>query len=180
MPFVEHPAFRRPCIRCAAGLLAGRLATCTPRSTPRCGTVRLPTPSSLPSMERWWATPRQMIKTFSRLRLLAGELTAVSPEPGPRGRTQPRPVTPAPKPGLGSPSAFQLNTGTRKMTRERNISCTQPSRQPNAGGATDAHTPTPPAACDRNALSALWKLGSGHLTWLSALLPLRLPGAPAA
>jgi hypothetical protein len=24
-----------------------------------------------------------------------------------------------------------------------------------AGGATDAHTPTPPAACDRNALSAL-------------------------
>ena len=42
-----------------------------------------------------------------------------------------------------------------KMTRERNISRTQPSRQPDPGGATDAHAPTPPAACDRNALSAL-------------------------
>ena len=83
--------------------------------------------------------------------------TVLSPEsePGPRGRTQPRPTTPAPKPGLTSPSAFQQNTGTRKMTRERNVSCTQPNRQPNAGGATDAHAPTPPAACDRNALSAL-------------------------
>ena len=81
--------------------------------------------------------------------------TTPSPEPGPRGRTKPRPATPAPKPGLTSPSAFQQNTGTRKMTRERDVSCTQPSRQPNAGGATDAHTPTPPAACDRNALSAL-------------------------
>ena len=27
--------------------------------------------------------------------------------------------------------------------------------QTEAGGAIDAHTPTPPAACDRNALSAL-------------------------
>ena len=42
-----------------------------------------------------------------------------------------------------------------KISREQNASCTQPSRQPNAGGATDAHTPTPPAACDRNALSDL-------------------------
>ena len=50
---------------------------------------------------------------------------------------------------------FQQNIGTRKMTRERNISYIQPSRQSNAGGATDAQTPTPPAACDRNALSAL-------------------------
>ena len=81
--------------------------------------------------------------------------TAPSPEPGPRGRTKPRPATPAPKPGLTSPSAFQQNIGTRKMTRERNVSCTQPSRQPNAGGATGAKKPTPPAACDRNALSAL-------------------------
>ena len=31
----------------------------------------------------------------------------------------------------------------QKMTRERNITCTQPSRQPSAGGATDAQTPTP-------------------------------------
>ena len=53
------------------------------------------------------------------------------------------------------------------MTRERNISCTQPSRQQNAGGATDAQTPTPPAACDRNALSALWNLGSNNLTVLT-------------
>jgi hypothetical protein len=81
--------------------------------------------------------------------------TALSPEPEPWGRTQPRPATPAPKPRPTSPSAFQQNTRTRKMTRERNISCTQPSRQPNAGGATDAQTPTPPAACDRSALSAL-------------------------
>ena len=81
--------------------------------------------------------------------------TAPSPEPGPRGRTEPRPATPAPKPRLTSPSAFQQNTGTRKMTRERNISCTQPSQQPNAFGAADAHAPKPPAACDRNALSAL-------------------------
>ena len=49
----------------------------------------------------------------------------------------------------------QQIAGTRKMTQERNISSTQPSRQPNASGATDAHTPTPPAACDLNALSAL-------------------------
>jgi len=50
----------------------------------------------------------------------------------------------APKPRLTSPSAFQQNIGTRKMTRERNVSCTQPSRQPNARGATDmyAHAPT--------------------------------------
>ena len=40
-----------------------------------------------------------------------------------------RPSMPAPKPGLASPSAFQLNTGTRKMTRERNVPCTQPNRQ---------------------------------------------------
>ena len=82
-------------------------------------------------------------------------LWAAAPSPGPQGRTKPRPATPAPKPGLKSPSAFQQNIGTRKMTRERNISRTQPSRQPNAAGATDAHTPTPPAACGRNALSAL-------------------------
>ena len=44
-----------------------------------------------------------------------------------------------------TPSAFQYNIGTRKMTRERNRSCTQPSRQPNAGAATDAHTPALPA-----------------------------------
>ena len=91
--------------------------------------------------------------------LRSGELplwaTAPLPEPGPRGRTKPRPATPAPKPRLTSPSALQQNIGTRKMTRERNISCTQPSRQPSAGGATDAQTSTPPAACDRNALSAL-------------------------
>ena len=83
------------------------------------------------------------------------ELNATSPEPGPRGRTKPRPATPAPKPGLTSPSAFQQNTGTRKMTRERNVPCTQPSRQPSAGGAADTQRPTPPAACDRNSLSAL-------------------------
>lgn len=47
-----------------------------------------------------------------------------------------------PKPRLTSPSALQQNIGTRKMTRERNISCTQPSRQPNAGGAAGAHAPT--------------------------------------
>ena len=86
---------------------------------------------------------------------LYGRPRPFASEPGPRGRTKPRPATPAPKPRLTSPSAFQQNTGTRKMTRERNISCTQPSRQPSAGGATDAQTPTPPAACDRNALSAL-------------------------
>ena len=45
--------------------------------------------------------------------------TAPSPEPGLRGRTKPRPATPAPKPRLTSPSAFQQNIGTRKMTRER-------------------------------------------------------------
>ena len=50
--------------------------------------------------------------------------TAPSPEPRPRGRTKPRPATPAPKPRLTSPSAFQQNIGTRKLTRERNISCT--------------------------------------------------------
>ena len=81
--------------------------------------------------------------------------TALPPEPGPRRKTQPRPATPAPKPGLTSPSAFQQNIGTRKMTQERNVPYTQPSRQPNAGEATDAQTPTPPAACNRNALSAL-------------------------
>ena len=97
--------------------------------------------------------------TLLRTLTLSGGLplwvTALSPEPGPRGRTKPRPATPAPKPRPTLPSAFQQNMGTRKMTPERNISFTQPSRQPNAGGATDAHTPTPPAACDRNALSAL-------------------------
>ena len=81
--------------------------------------------------------------------------TVLSPESGPRGRAQPRPATPAPKPRLTSTPAFQKNIGTRKMTRERNTSCTQPSRQPNAGGATDTQTTMPPAACDRNALSAL-------------------------
>ena len=51
--------------------------------------------------------------------------------------------------------SLPADTGTRKMTRERNISYTQPSWQQNAGGVTHAQTPTPPAACDRNALSAL-------------------------
>ena len=101
--------------------------------------------------------------------------TALSPEPGPRGRTQPRPATPAPKPRLTSPPAFEQNIGTRKMTRERNISCTQPSRQPNTGGATDAQTPTPPVACDRNAQTALLNLGSNNLTWL---VNSRLPSEP--
>ena len=36
---------------------------------------------------------------------------SMPPEPGPRGRTQPMPATPAPKPGLASPSVFQQNTG---------------------------------------------------------------------
>ena len=40
------------------------------------------------------------------------------------------------------------------------------SRQQNAGGATDAQAPTPPAACDRNALSALLNLGSSNLAWV--------------
>ena len=84
--------------------------------------------------------------------------TAPSSEPGQRGRTQPRPTKPAPKPRLASPSAFQKNIWTRNMTRERNISCTQPSRQPNAGGATDAHTPTPPAACDRKMRCLLYEI----------------------
>ena len=66
---------------------------------------------------------------------------------------------------LSLPAEYR-DSRTRKMTRERNISCTQPIRQPNAGGATDAHTPTPPAACDRNALSALSNLGSKNLTRL--------------
>ena len=83
--------------------------------------------------------------------------TALSPEPGPRGRTQPRPAKPAPA----------LSLPTTKMTPERNISCTQPSQQPNAGGARDAQTPTPPAACDGNALSAQWNLGSSNLTCLT-------------
>ena len=37
-----------------------------------------------------------------------------SPEPGPWGRTQPRPVKPAPKPRLTLPSAPQQNSETRK------------------------------------------------------------------
>ena len=102
-------------------------------------------------------TPRLQLPSSTPLR--SGGLplwaTALSPEPGPRGRTQLGPATPAPKPRPTSPSALQPNAGTRKMTRERNVSCAQPSRQPSAGGATDAQTPTPPAACDRNALSAL-------------------------
>ena len=48
--------------------------------------------------------------------------TALSPEPGPRGRAQLRPATPVPKtkvkvkvrPSLTLPPAFQQNTGTRK------------------------------------------------------------------
>ena len=52
-----------------------------------------------------------------------------TPEPGPRGRTKPRPATPAPKPRLTSPSAFSKNTATRKMTREWYI-CPAGSRTP--------------------------------------------------
>ena len=40
------------------------------------------------------------------------------------------------------------------MTRERDLPCTQPSRQSGAGGATDAQKPTPPTASNRNALPA--------------------------
>ena len=61
----------------------------------------------------------------------------------------------------GADIALKQNIGTRKVTRELNVSRTQPSWQPSAGGATNAQTPTPPAACDRNALSAL---GSNNLT----------------
>ena len=47
--------------------------------------------------------------------------TALSPEPGPRGRTQPRPATPAPKPRLTSPSAFQQNISQVNDTRAEYI-----------------------------------------------------------
>ena len=44
-----------------------------------------------------------------------------------RNRGRPRPRQ---KPRLTSPTAFQQNIGTRKMTQGRDISSTQPSRQP--------------------------------------------------
>ena len=49
------------------------------------------------------------------------------------------------------------------MTRERDVPCTQPSRQSDAGGETDAKTPIPPLASDRNVLSALLKFGEKNL-----------------
>ena len=46
-----------------------------------------------------------------------------------RGTEQTKPAKPVPKPRPTSPSALKQNTGTRKMTWERNVSPTQPSRQ---------------------------------------------------
>ena len=72
------------------------------------------------------------------------------PEPRPPGRAQPTPATPAPKPAtkprLTPPSALQQNIGTRKMTRERNVSCTQPSWQLSTGRTLDASAFELPAA----------------------------------
>ena len=92
-------------------------------------------------MIRLASAPRagEIAATERPLSLLSSSLTSLqnpnghgrprfSPEPGPRGRTQPRPATPAPKPRLTSPSAFQKNIGTRQMTRERIISYTLPSQ----------------------------------------------------
>ena len=56
--------------------------------------------------------------------------TSLSQEPGLRGITQPRPATPAPKPRLTSPSAFQQEIETRK--NDTRAECTMHSAQPAA------------------------------------------------
>ena len=87
--------------------------------------------------------------------------TAPSPEPEPRGRTQPRQAAPAPKPRLTSPSAFQQNTVTRNTPQARNISFTQPSRQPSAGGATGAFEFLTFVLC----LSPFWITSTDKVSW---------------
>ena len=69
-------------------------------------------------------------------------------------------IEPAPKPGLTSPSAPQYYIGARKMTRER---------QPAAERPVEKQTPTPPAACNRSALSALIAFAKAA-TWLDCEL----------
>ena len=105
---------------------------------------RPPTPPTRRRRQRAYGASSHALRlqppssTPLRSRGLSLWVIALSPEPGPLGRTQARPATPAPKPRLASPSAFQLNKETKKATRERNIRFTRPSWQPNDGGSADA------------------------------------------
>ena len=67
---------------------------------------------------------------------------------------------------------------TKDATRERNIKYTQPTRQPNAGGALDASASRPLAACDCTHASCSMKFGELELD-LTCTCPLSVPAPPA-